>query len=148
MINWEETDIIWEYYIRLNILWRYCWDNYIDIEWSDTMILNISWWSSNQAPTDITIYSDNINEANNIWDPVWSFSTVDPDDPSQVGLYEYYLVLGIWDDDNSSFFHRVLFILFKAYIICGFGSCYQQTELMLIHSLLMRVSNWYIRKMI
>lgn len=104
IISWSETTVAWEYYIDLDVTWRYCWYSHDeDRNETDGMILTINWWATNNAPTDITISSNNINENNNIWDSVWNFSTVDPDDPSQIDNYKYYLVPWSWDDDNSSF---------------------------------------------
>lgn len=104
IISWSETTVAWEYYIDLDVTWISCWDSHDeDRNETDGMILTINWWATNNAPTDITISSNNINENNNIWDSVWNFSTVDPDDPSQIDNYKYYLVPWSWDDDNSSF---------------------------------------------
>ena len=63
-----------------------------------TATLNIA--AVADAPTDITMSSQSINENNSINDVIGAFSSVDPDGS---GTYTYTLVSGTGSTDNSSF---------------------------------------------
>ena len=72
-------------------------DGYQD---SNTATATVTVAAVADAPTNITMSSQSINENNSINDVVGAFSSVDPDGS---GSYTYTLVSGTGDTDNSSF---------------------------------------------
>ena len=72
-------------------------DGYQD---SNTATATVTVAAVADAPTDITMSSQSIDENNSINDVVGAFSSTDPDGS---GTYTYTLVSGTGDTDNSSF---------------------------------------------
>ena len=76
------NDNPWTYTIKLTATCNW-WnpDDWWFIE-EDSFILNINWWSSNQAPTDINLSNSNVDENVATWSLVWNLNTTDSDSTS------------------------------------------------------------------
>ncbi len=70
----------------------------------DSFILDLSSDVINNDPTDIILSNNIIDENVSAWTYIGNFTTIDPDDPSNLWDYNYSLVSWIWDEDNEYFY--------------------------------------------
>jgi len=85
------------YYILVewtNTLWTHL------IKWFTININDINEWSSNNAPTDITLSGSTLVENSATWKTIWDFATIDLD---TTDTHTYTLVHWLGDDDNTIF---------------------------------------------
>jgi hypothetical protein len=93
------NDNPWIFTVRLTATCNW-WDpTYWGFVEEDSFILTLNWTTSNQAPTNISIDSDNIDENSATGSVVWNISTTDSDSTS----FTYSLVDTVSYPDNSSF---------------------------------------------